>query len=774
VTLSHSSHWGAFNVEVRDDSVSIHPSSTDPDPSPLLGNIEGSLRSSSRVLWPSIRRGWLEDGPGPDERRGADEFVRVDWDTLGKLLAQELQRVKREHGSSAIFGGSYGWGSAGRFHHAQSQIHRFLNCFGGYTASVGTYSYGASQVIMPHVVGANIDSVHGGADWSSVVENAQLVVAFGGLPTKNLSVAPGGITRHSSVGQLRRLSAAKVETVIISPISDDVPAGMTAQQIFIRPATDIALMLAIAHTLISEKLYDRAFIDRYCVGFETFADYVLGEEDGQAKDPDWGSEICQVPPDVIVKLARLMARRRTMITMTWSLQRAEHGEQLPWLGLVLAAMTGDLGLPGRGFGHGFGSTGDVGSPALDVPLPSLEQGRNPLDSYIPVARIADMLLSPGAPFDFDGQKLTYPEIRLVYWCGGNPFHHHQDLARLRRAFMAPDTVVVHESFWTATAKNADIVVPTTVTLEREDLGASRRDPWLVAMHRAVPPAGEARDDFATFSDLAHRLGFGDEFTEGREVGQWLRHLYSTWRLRLATSDMSVPPFEEFWDLGRVELPRGRAREVYLGDFRKDPVSHPLATPSGRIEITSATIEGFVYPDCAGHPRWYEPIEWLGGALADRYPLHLIANQPRTRLHSQLDMGAYSQASKIEGREPMRLNPADAEARGISTGDIVRVFNDRGSCLAGAILDEGIRIGVVQLSTGAWYDPEVRSDVRSMCVHGNPNVLTSDRATSRLAQATAGQHALVEVKKFEGTLPTIRAYDPPAFIEARHDADPLPA
>jgi biotin/methionine sulfoxide reductase len=238
--------------------------------------------------------------------------------------------------------------------------------------------------------------------------------------------------------------------------------------------------------------------------------------------------------------------------------------------------------------------------------------------------------------------------------------------------------------------------------------------------------------------------------------------------------MSVPPFEEFWDLGRVELPRGRAREVYLGDFRKDPVSHPLATPSGRIEITSATIEGFVYPDCAGHPRWYEPIEWLGGALADRYPLHLIANQPRTRLHSQLDMGAYSQASKIEGREPMRLNPADAEARGISTGDIVRVFNDRGSCLAGAILDEGIRIGVVQLSTGAWYDPEVRSDVRSMCVHGNPNVLTSDRATSRLAQATAGQHALVEVKKFEGTLPTIRAYDPPAFIEARHDADPLPA
>jgi biotin/methionine sulfoxide reductase len=170
--------------------------------------------------------------------------------------------------------------------------------------------------------------------------------------------------------------------------------------------------------------------------------------------------------------------------------------------------------------------------------------------------------------------------------------------------------------------------------------------------------------------------------------------------------------------------------------------------------------------------WLAPAEWLGGVRAERYPLHLVANQPARRLHSQLDMGAVSQASKVSGREPMRLNPEDAAERGISEGDVVRVFNDRGSCLAGAVLDRGIRRGVVQLSTGAWYDPEVRSDLGSMCVHGNPNVLTTDRPTSRLAQATTGQHALVEVERFDGRLPKVRAYDPPEPVLRRAGSTPI--
>jgi biotin/methionine sulfoxide reductase len=188
----------------------------------------------------------------------------------------------------------------------------------------------------------------------------------------------------------------------------------------------------------------------------------------------------------------------------------------------------------------------------------------------------------------------------------------------------------------------------------------------------------------------------------------------------------------------------------------------LATPSGRIEIFSQKIDAFGYADCAGHPTWYEPDEWLGGPRAERYPLHLLANQPATRLHGQLDGGATSQNSKIQGREPIRMHPADAAARGLSEGDVVRVFNDRGACLAGLVVDDRLRRQVVQLSTGAWYDPEDPADPDAMCVHGNPNVLTADVGTSSLAKGCTGAHVLVEIQKFTGPLPRINAHEPPTI------------
>ena len=144
----------------------------------------------------------------------------------------------------------------------------------------------------------------------------------------------------------------------------------------------------------------------------------------------------------------------------------------------------------------------------------------------------------------------------------------------------------------------------------------------------------------------------------------------------------------------------------------------------------------------------------------RFPLQLVANQPATRLHSQLDFGATSQASKIRGREPVRIHPQDAAARGISDGDIVRLYNDRGACLGGAVLSEALRPGVVQLSTGAWYDPADPTAEKPLCVHGNPNVLTRDVGTSRLAQGCTGQLCLIEIERFEGPLPRVKAFDPP--------------
>ncbi|MBA2279980.1 MAG: molybdopterin-dependent oxidoreductase [Actinomycetota bacterium] len=767
------SHWGAFRVTVDDDrivGVEGHPD--DPAPSPLLANFVDGIQHRARVTRPAIRRGWLEQGPGPSDRRGADEFVEVAWDEALELLGTELARVRAEHGNESIYGGSYGWASAGRFHHAQSQIHRFLNCIGGCTSSFGSYSLGASEVILPHVVGGTGEVLRRATTWKAILEHTNLVVAFGGMNPKNAWVSPGGVTRHTLVPSLAEAGRRGLAFELFSPLRSDLPPEVATTWHPVVPGADVAAMLALAHVLVTEGLHDEAFLDRYTVGADRLVAYVRGESDGVPKSPEWAEGICGIAAGTLRDLARRMAAGRTLVTVSWGLQRTRHGEQPVWMGIALAALLGQIGLPGGGFGHGYGSMADVGVPTVSYPLPTFEQGRNLVETYIPVAQITHLLEHPGGTLDFDGRRLRLPDIRLVYWAGGNPFHHHQDLNRLRRALARPDTVVVHDSFWTATARHADIVLPATTSLERDDLGSGRNDGYVIAMRRAIEPVGEARDDYEIFAGLAKHLDVYDEFTEGRTARDWVAHLYEEFRDRCAnhrTVPIEQPPFEDFWAAGECRLPISSDSHTLFDRFRADPEEHRLPTPSGRIELFSATIDGFGYDDCPGHPAWLEPEEWLGGARAASFPLHCIANQPSSRLHGQLDAGAHSQASKVAGREPIRIHPADAGARGIDDGDVVRVFNDRGECLAGAIVTDEVRPQVVNLSTGAWYDPVDPARPGALCAHGNPNVLTADVGSSRLAQGCSGQHVLVEVERFAGEPPPVRAHRPPTFASrARHE------
>ncbi len=749
---THLSHWGAFtaDVDAGGEVTAVRPAALDPAPSPLLGNVVGALRHPLRVAAPMVRRGWLENGPGPDERRGTDTFVELGWDEVLDRLAAELARVYSGPGPAAVFGGSYGWSSAGRFHHAQSQVHRFLNALGGYVRSVNTYSTGTASVFLPYVLGRRLDVPHSLTSWSQVAAHTELLVCFGGIPAKNLAVAPGGVTAHRSAGHLADLVRRGGEVVLAGPDRADLPDGLPARWLPLRPGTDTALMLALCRVLVAEGRHDATFLARYCAGVDEALGYLDGSVDGVEKTPGWAEAICDVPAADITALARELADRHAMVTVSWSLQRAEHGEQPVWAGVLLAALLGRIGLPGAGFGFGYGSMADSGVPLNGVGPPTLPQLVGAVPAAIPVARIADMLLQPGAEYDYDGARHRYPHIELVYWAGGNPFHHHQDLARLRRAFRAVPTVVVHEPYWTATARHADVVLPSTVTLERDDIGAVRTDPHLTAMHRHAPPYAQARDDYTTFAELSRRLGVADTFTEGRDADAWLRHLYERWRDRYGAD--RAPDFDTFWAQGRLEL-EVPPDTVLLADFRADPDAHPLRTPSGRIELHSRTVAGFGLPDCPGHPVWQEPQEWHGADRAGRYPLVLLANNPATRLHSQLDFGPHSQASKVAGREPLRMHPADAAARGIADGDLVRVHNDRGACLAGARLDGALLAGVVQMSTGAWFSPvEDPGGSPVLCTAGNVNVLTRDVGSSSLSQGCAGARVLVEVHRFDGPPP----------------------
>lgn len=764
-TILGSTHWGSFRASVRDNKIqSLKPFEGDTNPSRILESIAPAIDHRLRVEAPAIREGYLNPKTRHDASlRGRDRFVEVSWDRATAIVAEELQRTIEEKGNKSIFAGSYGWSSAGRFHHAQSQLHRFCNSFGGYTGYKNTYSFAAGEVIVPHVVGGDsYDVIRNLTTWKNIAGNTRLIVAFGGLSIKNSQVHAGGIGDHAVKGWLEECARNGVEVVNIGPIREDMPDFMKSEWLAPRPNSDTALMLGLAHTLLVEGLHDQAFLDRYTTGFDKFRRYLLGEDDGVAKDADFAAAISGLDADAIRKLARRMAVAPTMVTMSFSLQRADHGEQTCWMIITLASMLGGIGLPGSGFGIAYGAVGGYGSPRSPFPSPTLSQGHNPTESFIPVARISDLLLRPGEPFNYDGKSYTYPEIDVVYWAGGNPFHHHQDLNRLVEAWRKPRVTIVNEIHWNSLARHADIVFPATMTLERNDIGASSWDRYVFAMRQVVRPNKSARNDYDIFGDIAEQMGDRNAFTGGKSEMDWLRIMYDDAASR---ANIEVPSFDEFWERGLIELPEPKEGGILFEAFRRDPDKRPLATPSGRIEIFSPTIASFDYDDCRGHPAWYEPYEWLGSNKAKRHPLHLISSQPEGKLHSQLDFGPASLAGKVKGREKIWINAGDAAARKISTGDIVRVFNDRGACLAAAFVTDGIRPSVVRLPTGAWYDPLTPGEIGTLDRNSNPNVLTRDKGTSQLAQGPSAHSTLVDVELFTGDLPELSVFTPPVQSEA---------
>jgi biotin/methionine sulfoxide reductase len=756
-----SSHWGTYRVETDNGVVkALHGFEEDGDVSPIGSGIVDVLDSPSRIKAPMVRKSWLESGPGSNNHlRGADPFVEVSWEKAEQLVAAELSRVKTEFGNQSIFGGSYGWSSAGRFHHAQSQLHRFLKCIGGYTRSVGTYSFASAEVIVPHVLGDFWTMLLETTSWQSVIDDGQLLVAFGGMPLKNGQINAGGIGRHVQREHMLEARDSGIEMVNIGPIRADIEDSLSAQWLAIRPGTDTALLIAIAKTLVDEQLADKHFIEQYTVGMDEFQNYLNGADDGVEKNAEWASTICAIPAEKIRELSQRMAANRTMISVSWSLTRQHHGEHTYWAAITVAAMLGQIGLPGGGITFGYSATNGIGGHNTKVPGASLPQGKNKVSDFIPVARISDMLLHPGDAFEFNGASYNYPDIHVVYWAGGNPFHHHQDLNKMLNAWQKPDTIIVHDWCWNSMAKHADIVMPCTTSLERNDLAISPRDPYVIDMQQAIQPVGSSRNDYDIFSGIAREMGIENSFTEGLNEQQWIKSIYLATVERAKAKGIYLPNYSDFKKVGWFKPESPVESVIMLKAFRDDPVANPLATPSGKIEIHSSTVASFNYDDCPGHPTWMEPIEWLGGDIS-QYPLHLISNQPKTKLHSQLDHGSHSRAAKIKQREPIMLHPEDAKTRGLNNGDIVRVFNHRGACLGGVVIDDQVMQGVVQMSTGAWYDPLEPGVSGSLCKHGNPNLLTPDIGTSQLAQGPISHTCMVQIECFTAELPELTAFDEP--------------
>jgi len=292
--------------------------------------------------------------------------------------------------------------------------------------------------------------------------------------------------------------------------------------------------------------------------------------------------------------------------------------------IALASMLGQIGLPGGGYGIGYGIDANVGAIERPFGWASLPQGDNPVKTFIPVAMIAEMLLNPGKSYDWNGQKLTFPDIRLIWWAGGNPFHHHQDLNRLRQAWKKPETIIVNEINWTSTARHADIVLPSTAPQEREDFAAGHSDNALIPMPKLVEPTGEALNEFEIFSRLEVKMGGKGRFSANLSESEWLIKLWEETRTTANQYGVELPDWQNFIKGDILHLFDPSPTQIFLSDFRADPSAHPLPTPSGRIKPLPLSIMRIVLVIRHGSP----PEMWLKAKQRTiRFTSSLVSPKP---------------------------------------------------------------------------------------------------------------------------------------------------
>ncbi|WP_066222772.1 molybdopterin guanine dinucleotide-containing S/N-oxide reductase [Aliarcobacter cryaerophilus] len=760
-----AAHWGMLKLTLKDGKI------IKSEPYQKTSEIYNSLQyytqdlvyAKDRIKYPMVRKSYLENpNNSKPELRGKDEWVRVSYEEAIKLISTELRKTKNERGAEGIFAGSYGWKSSGNMHNSRVLLHRFMNSIGGFTGSLGDYSTGAAQVIMPHVLGT-IEVYEQQTSWPVVLENSKVIVIWGANLMRTLKIAWTS-TDEQGFKYLQELKKSNKKIICIDPEKNETCTYLNAKWIPIIPGTDVALMLGMAYQLLQTNNYDKKFLDEYTEGFDKFRDYILGKEDNIVKDTKWASKISGIDEQTIKELALLMYENRTMIMAGWGIQRAQYGEQTHWMIVTLASMLGQIGLPGGGFGFSYHYSnggapttkgGKIGGITSTVNSTQNTGGSSWLEKTakfsFPVARIADALLNPGKVIDHNGSKITYPDIDFVYWVGGNPLVHHQDTNTLVKAFRKPKTIVVNEIFWTPTARMADIVMPVTTSYERDDITMTGdySNLNIVPMKQAVEKQNEAKDDYEIFCDLAKEFGVFEEYSQNKTPLEWIKGFYNQAYTQMEKAGTKIPNFEDFWRENRpitFEVPQENSEFVRYSDFREDPILEPLGTPSGKIEIYSKKIESMNYDDCKAHPSWFEPDEWLGMKNKDA-EFALITSHPNHRLHSQLNNTSLRDKYAVSNREPIFINTKDAKAKGIKNGDIVRVYNKRGEILAGAVITDDIRRGVVRVDEGAWYDPLERGKIGTICLNGNVNVLTKDIPTSKLANGNSSNTALVNIEKY---------------------------
>jgi len=683
------------NAHVRDGrivQISTDPRKWTPEIPPLHACVRG-FGQLERVNHPDrLRHPLRRTGP-----RGAGHFERISWNEALDEVARQLLRIRDTYGPAAILDCSR-TGSTSMLH-GRAVVPRLLHMLGGCTELWSNISAEAEVFAVRHTYGSRVDYKAAGREPIDYV-NSRLIVMWGWGPGD-------GTFGTGTLQYLKRAKQHGVRMICVDPRVSRSSRMLADEHIFIRPSTDAAALIALAHVIVREGLHDQAYLDRHVLGFDeahlppgapagaSYRSYLMGEVDGVKKTPAWAEAITGIPAATIERLAIDFATSRpAALHCGYAPGRTSHGEQFHRAAYALAAMTGNVGIPGGNSGASNGATGRSGMGMLSA-------GENPARARVASSLFADLLER--------GTAGGYPaDIKMIYSAAGDLFNQLPNIGKTVAAAQRLEFMVVHEHFLTPTARYADVVLPATTFWERNDV----QTPWAgsghyaIFMHKAIEPVADCRNDLDICTDLARRLGLHGY--NDRTEEQWLREL---------TRDV-IDDFDAFVAHGVARLPAPEDAVAFAREIR-DPERYRFSTPSGKIEIYSGTLAAM--PDPYGLGAIPPIPTWIADEGDPRYPLRLITPKSRARTHSIHDNQPVLARAD---RDDVWVHPADAKVRGIVDGQPVRVFNARGLTVLPARVTDRIAPGVVSIKEGAWFTP----DAAGADTHGCANVLTEDRAS----------------------------------------------
>lgn len=696
-------------------------------------------------------------------RRGEGRFERISWEQALDEIASRLKDTIARHTNESVMI-MHGSGNQALVN-SSAATYRFFNLIGGSLAWYSDYSAACIQNAWPYLYGrfdyvGTRSKADGQGSYFSQVRNAALYVTFGNNPA---------VTRASGGGQSWEFfsSARKNGTrmIFIDPIYSDTLAGRDAEWIPIRPGTDAALCEAIAYVLITENMVDQTFLDRYCIGYDegtlpksakpgsSYKSYILGlGEDRTPKTPERAAAITNIPAERIVRLAHQIGTTKPcFISQGWAPQRRMNGETQSTSIAMLPILIGQIGLPGTNSG---GREGD--SCGLEAGLPT---GTNPVGVGMPVFLWPMAVMNAKGLTEKNagvrGAPALRHDIKFIWNTQSNTLiNQHGGINQLRPILedeSKVETIVCVDTQMTPSACFADYVLPDVCHQESVDLMADSYavgdQNYLMLSDKAIEPEWEQRPNWEIMRGLAARFGCEQAFTEGLTLEGWVRRLYDESRRNLP----ELPDWNEFRKTGIYKYRMDDDSGIVMEDFRRDPDKHPLSTPSGKIEIYSERLAAIArtwqLPKDRGQeihpiPRYIPTEEMLQeDPKAEKYPLEAFGYHGPGRTHS-----TYHNVPWLSEIHPdlVLMNPVDAKPRGLKTGMLVRVFNDRGALVLPVKVTPRIIPHLVAFPQGAWYKPDKNGLDRGGCF----NVLTQLKPTP-LAKGNPSHTNLVQVEKFRG-------------------------